>query len=88
MMVIPLFCSALAPALAAAAALDTLETASAAPATRAAIFDVREFGAKADATTNDAAAIEQAYAACRLAGGGTVLFASGLTFATGPLKGG
>lgn len=41
------------------------------------IYDVRNFGAKGDGTTKDAAAIQQAIDACHLAGGGTVVLKGG-----------
>eukprot|EP01052_Picozoa_sp_SAG31_P023187 SAG31_NODE_1894_length_6965_cov_26.137198_6_plen_377_part_00 len=50
------------------------------------VFDVLAYGAKADGVTNDAAAITKAYAACRAANGGTVVFAGGRTFRTGPIS--
>jgi len=43
----------------------------------AVVFDVREFGAKGDRTTNDGAAIQKAVDACSSAGGGTVYFPAG-----------
>ncbi len=48
------------------------------------IFDVREFGAKADGTQLDTAAIQKALDACGAAGGGTVRFSPG-TYLSQPL---
>jgi polygalacturonase len=55
------------------------------PSAGAPIFDVLTFGAKGDGISDDGDAITKAYAACSASGGGTVLFRSGKTFATGPL---
>ena len=38
------------------------------------LFDVVDFGARGDGITDDGPAIAKAYAACRAAGGGTVIF--------------
>ena len=46
-------------------------------AVHAASFNVREFGAKADKTVNDQAAIQAAVDACAQAGGGTICFPPG-----------
>jgi polygalacturonase len=50
------------------------------------VFDVLTHGAKGDGVADDSAAIHEAYSACRAAGGGTVLFRSGHTFASGPIE--
>jgi polygalacturonase len=50
------------------------------------VFDVLRHGAAGDGHTDDSAAIHAAYSACRAAGGGTVLFRSGHTFASGPIE--
>jgi polygalacturonase len=49
------------------------------------VFDVLRHGAIGDGRTDDGAAIRAAYAACRAAGGGTVLFRGGHTFISGPI---
>jgi len=43
----------------------------------AGVFNVRDYGAKGDRTTNDNAAIQKAVDACSSGGGGTVLFPAG-----------
>jgi hypothetical protein len=48
-------------------------------------FNVRRFGAKGDSTTLDTAAVQAAIDACHSAGGGHVLFPSGLTFLVGTI---
>lgn len=47
------------------------------------IYDIRDFGALGDGSTDDAAAIQRAIDACHAAGGGTVLVAAGRTFLSG-----
>lgn len=49
------------------------------------VFDVLSFGAKGDGVALDAPAIAAAFAACRRAGGGEVLFRAGHRFLTGPV---
>ena len=53
--------------------------------TRAAVFDVKTFGAKADDTTLDRDAINKAIDAAGAAGGGTVCFPAG-TYLTGSIR--
>ena len=55
-------------------------------AARAAVFDVTNYGAKGDNTTDDTAAVRAAFAAARSEGGGTVLFPMGKTILTGPMN--
>jgi polygalacturonase len=52
---------------------------------RAAVFDVKTFGAKADGTTPDRDAINKAIDAAAAAGGGTVYFPAG-TYLTGSIR--
>jgi hypothetical protein len=49
------------------------------------VFNIMDYGAKGDGTTDDASAIQQAINKCSEAGGGTVLFPSGKTFMAGPI---
>lgn len=48
------------------------------------VYNIMDYGAVGDGTTDDAAAIEKAIKACSDAGGGTVLVPSGHTFLCGP----
>jgi polygalacturonase len=52
---------------------------------RAAVFDVKAFGAKADGKTPDRDAINKAIEAADAAGGGTVCFPAG-TYLTGSIR--
>eukprot|EP00937_MAST-01D_sp_MAST-1D-sp2_P006223 g6223.t1 len=54
-------------------------------ATAEGVFDVLDFGAEGDGETLDGPAITAAFAACRRAGGGEVLFRAGHRFLTGPV---
>lgn len=49
-------------------------------------YIVTDFGAKGDGKTDDAAAIQKAIDRCSAAGGGSVVFPSGKTFMSGPLR--
>jgi polygalacturonase len=48
------------------------------------IYDIKDYGAKGDGRTDDAAAIQKAIDACSAAGGGTVVVPAGSTFLAGP----
>lgn len=50
-----------------------------------AVFNIRDFGAKADGTSKNTAAIQRAIDACASAGGGCVVFPGG-TFLSGPIR--
>jgi polygalacturonase len=69
--------------LIAASALLAVQ-ASVAVAAPAKVCDARKYGAKADGTTKDTAAIQAAIYDCASAGGGTVTLSGG-TFLTGPI---
>ena len=62
-----------------------LALALALPAATLGAWNVLDYGARGDGTTDDTAAIARAYTACRGGGGGgTVVFPSGHVFRTGP----
>ncbi|WP_198315743.1 glycoside hydrolase family 28 protein [Chitinophaga tropicalis] len=50
------------------------------------VFNIADYGAKNDGTTNNAVAIQKAIDACAAAGGGKVLVPAGGTFLTGPFE--
>ena len=50
------------------------------------LFNILDFGARGDGTTNDAEAIQQAVNRCSEAGGGTVLVPAGKVFLTGSFE--
>lgn len=52
---------------------------------KTAVFSILDFGAVADGTTDDAAAIQRTIDACHAAGGGTVLIPSGCTVRAGTI---
>ena len=47
-------------------------------------YNIKDFGARGDGQTNDAAAIQKAIDACAAAGGGKVIVPAGYTFLAGP----
>lgn len=49
-------------------------------------YNVADFGATGDGSTDDAAAIQKAIDQCSANGGGTVVFPAGKTFMTGPIE--
>ena len=53
---------------------------------RGATFDVRAYGAMGDGKTDDTTAVRKAAHALALAGGGTLRFAHGFSFVTGPFN--
>ncbi len=67
----------------AAAFPGTNHTAAPLPGT---LYNILDFGAKGDGTTNDADAIQQAINHCNETGGGTVLVPAGKTFLTGSFE--
>ena len=50
------------------------------------IYNVMDYGAKGDGTTDDAAAIQKAIDECSAKGGGQVLLPSGHVFMAGPVE--
>ena len=67
------------------APLAALHADSGSPEREAGAFDIRSYGAVDDGTTINTSAIQQAIDACHAAGGGTVLFPSGV-FVSGSLQ--
>jgi hypothetical protein len=49
------------------------------------VYNIMDYGAKGDGTTDDAEAIQKAIDECSQAGGGTVLFPAGHVFMSGPI---
>ena len=49
------------------------------------VYDIEDYGAKADSTVDNASAIQKAIDECSAAGGGQVVVPAGKTFMTGPL---
>lgn len=68
-------------AIAAAVNNSASATKAALNATFATVYKPEKYGAKGDGTTNDAAAIQAAFDAVGTAGGGTVVFSGGKTYA-------
>ena len=50
------------------------------------VFNVMDYGAKGDGTTDDAQAIQRAIDACATKGGGQVYLPCGKTFLAGPIE--
>lgn len=50
------------------------------------VYNVLDYGAKGDGTTDDAVAIQKAIDECNANGGGQVLFPTGYTFLSGPVE--
>lgn len=50
------------------------------------VYNVLDYGAKGDGTTDDAVAIQKAIDDCNANGGGQVLFPTGYTFLSGPVE--
>ena len=59
-------------------AADVMSELSASKLASVHVYNVRDYGAKADGTTNDAPAINKAIDACNAAGGGTVFVPTGI----------
>lgn len=69
-----------------ASALCFIVAMTAAATTSAGYYDVTAFGATGDGRTDDASAIQRAIDRCSADGGGSVVFPSGHTFLSGPLR--